>query len=114
MNELACEAIQVFGCHGFLKEYKIERCYRDARILSMYEGPAEIQKPAIGTALFQVLLFPGHDCSNASRGRWLEGSTVQCFYPLGFHPMGVSPIWIFNRKKVLTLFEYPSYILAKI
>lgn len=51
-NEVAYEALQVFGGYGYFQEYKVERYYRDARILSIYEGTTEIQKNIIGTALF--------------------------------------------------------------
>jgi alkylation response protein AidB-like acyl-CoA dehydrogenase len=51
-NEVAYDAMQVFGGYGYFQEYKIERYYRDARILSIYEGTAEIQQNIIGTALF--------------------------------------------------------------
>jgi alkylation response protein AidB-like acyl-CoA dehydrogenase len=54
-NEVAYEAIQVFGGYGYFQEYKVERYYRDARILSIYEGTSEIQKNIIGTALFPNL-----------------------------------------------------------
>ncbi|MDL2330017.1 acyl-CoA dehydrogenase family protein [Desulfosarcina sp. OttesenSCG-928-A07] len=51
-NEVAYEALQVFGGYGYFQEYKVERYYRDARILSIYEGTTEIQKNIIGTSLF--------------------------------------------------------------
>jgi alkylation response protein AidB-like acyl-CoA dehydrogenase len=51
-NEVAYDAMQVFGGYGYFQEYKVERYYRDARILSIYEGTAEIQKNIIGTSLF--------------------------------------------------------------
>jgi alkylation response protein AidB-like acyl-CoA dehydrogenase len=54
-NEVAYDAMQVFGGYGYFQEYKVERYYRDARILSIYEGTAEIQKNIIGTALFPNL-----------------------------------------------------------
>jgi alkylation response protein AidB-like acyl-CoA dehydrogenase len=54
-NEVSYDAMQVFGGYGYFQEYKVERYYRDARILSIYEGTAEIQKNIIGTALFPNL-----------------------------------------------------------
>lgn len=51
-NEVAYDAIQVFGGYGYFQEYQVERYYRDARILTIYEGTAEIQKNIIGTGLF--------------------------------------------------------------
>lgn len=47
-----CEdAIQVFGGYGYLKEYEVEALYRDARVITLYEGTSEIQKIIIGKAL---------------------------------------------------------------
>ena len=37
-NEVTYDALQVFGGYGYFQEYKVERYYRDARILSIYEG----------------------------------------------------------------------------
>lgn len=54
-NEVAYDAIQVFGGYGYFQEYKVERYYRDARILSIYEGTAEIQKNIIAMKLFPNL-----------------------------------------------------------
>ncbi|MFH1153954.1 MAG: acyl-CoA dehydrogenase family protein [Pseudomonadota bacterium] len=54
-NEVVYDAMQVFGGYGYFQEYKVERYYRDARILSIYEGTTEIQKNIIGTALFPGL-----------------------------------------------------------
>ncbi len=47
-NQNAYDCIQVHGGSGFMKEYKCERLYRDARILSIYEGTSQLQVvPAI-------------------------------------------------------------------
>lgn len=54
-NEVAYDAMQVFGGYGYFQEYRVERYYRDARILSIYEGTTEIQKNIIGTSLFPNL-----------------------------------------------------------
>ena len=51
-NEVAYEAIQVLGGYGYFQEYDVERYYRDARILSIYEGTAEVQKNIIASHLF--------------------------------------------------------------
>jgi acyl-CoA dehydrogenase len=45
--EVATEAVQVFGGYGFIKEYKIEKLMRDAKILQLYEGTAQIQRLVI-------------------------------------------------------------------
>jgi alkylation response protein AidB-like acyl-CoA dehydrogenase len=40
-------ALQLHGGYGYMKDYPIERMYRDARILRIYEGTSEIQKIVI-------------------------------------------------------------------
>lgn len=42
-NSLAYDAIQVHGGSGFMKDYPCERIYRDARIMSIYEGTSQLQ-----------------------------------------------------------------------
>ena len=42
-NRCAYDCIQVHGGSGFMKEYTCERLYRDARILSIYEGTSQLQ-----------------------------------------------------------------------
>ena len=45
--EVADEAIQVLGGAGYLAENEVERFYRDAKIIEIYEGTREIQKNTI-------------------------------------------------------------------
>lgn len=42
-NQIAYDSIQVHGGSGYMKEYACERLYRDARILSIYEGTSQLQ-----------------------------------------------------------------------
>lgn len=42
-NQNTYDCIQVHGGSGFMKEYKCERIYRDARITSIYEGTTQLQ-----------------------------------------------------------------------
>ena len=51
-NEVTYEALQIFGGYGYFQEYDVERYYRDARILSIYEGTAEVQKNIVASYLF--------------------------------------------------------------
>ncbi len=59
-NRCAYDCIQVHGGSGFMKEYACERLYRDARILSIYEGTSQLQVVAAmkgiasGTYLKQI------------------------------------------------------------
>jgi len=45
------KAVQIFGGYGYTKDYPVERFYRDAKILELYEGTAEIQKLVIANEL---------------------------------------------------------------
>jgi acyl-CoA dehydrogenase len=45
--EVATDAVQVFGGYGFIKEYKVEKFMRDAKLLQLYEGTAQIQRLVI-------------------------------------------------------------------
>ncbi len=45
------KALQVHGGYGYMKEYKIERLYRDQRITEIYEGTSEIQRLVIARSV---------------------------------------------------------------
>jgi 3-(methylthio)propanoyl-CoA dehydrogenase len=42
-NQIAYDAIQIHGGTGFMKDFPVERLYRDARITSIYEGTSQLQ-----------------------------------------------------------------------
>lgn len=42
-NRVCYDSIQIHGGNGFMKEYAVERLYRDARITNIYEGTSQIQ-----------------------------------------------------------------------
>jgi alkylation response protein AidB-like acyl-CoA dehydrogenase len=52
-NEVAYKALQLHGGYGFIKDYPIERIYRDARIMSIYEGTSEVQKMVISSSILK-------------------------------------------------------------
>lgn len=52
-NRCAYKAVQVFGGYGYMKDYKVERLYRDARICSIYEGTSQIQQMVIASHILQ-------------------------------------------------------------
>ncbi len=50
-NRIAYDSLQIHGGSGFMKDYPIERIYRDARITSIYEGTTQLQVVAALTGL---------------------------------------------------------------
>lgn len=50
-NRVAYHAVQIHGSAGYSRESEIERFYRDARVLTIYEGTSEIQRLVIARDL---------------------------------------------------------------
>ncbi len=49
--EVTREAVQIFGGYGYTKDYPVERYFRDAKCMEIYEGTSEIQKIVIARSL---------------------------------------------------------------
>ncbi|HVJ88651.1 MAG TPA: acyl-CoA dehydrogenase family protein [Labilithrix sp.] len=47
----AVDAVQIFGGNGYVKEYPVEKLMRDAKILQIYEGTAQVQRLVIAKQL---------------------------------------------------------------
>jgi len=47
LNRCAYKALQVFGGYGYIRDNKIERLYRNARVTTIYEGTSEVQRMVI-------------------------------------------------------------------
>jgi acyl-CoA dehydrogenase len=45
--KVATEAVQVYGGYGFIKDYPVEKLFRDAKIMQLYEGTSQIQRLVI-------------------------------------------------------------------
>jgi alkylation response protein AidB-like acyl-CoA dehydrogenase len=45
------QAIQIFGGYGYVKEYPVEKYFRDAKVTEIYEGTSEVQRIVIGRAV---------------------------------------------------------------
>jgi acyl-CoA dehydrogenase len=54
--KVATDAIQVYGGYGFIKEYPVEKLFRDAKIMQLYEGTSQIQRLVIA----RETLLPRH------------------------------------------------------
>lgn len=53
-NKIAYNALQIHGGYGYSREFFIEQIYRDARVLSIYEGTSEIQRMIIARHLINT------------------------------------------------------------
>ena len=53
MAEVADKALQIHGGMGFSREFPLERYFRDARILKIFEGTNEIQKLIISRSIIK-------------------------------------------------------------
>lgn len=56
-NRLCYDAMQIHGGVGFMKEFTIERLYRDIRITSIYEGTSQLQVIAASGAILRNIAF---------------------------------------------------------
>ncbi|MCX8015034.1 MAG: acyl-CoA dehydrogenase family protein, partial [candidate division WOR-3 bacterium] len=51
------EAIQLFGGYGYMRDYPVEKFFRDAKITQIYEGTNEIQRLVIARELLRGKIF---------------------------------------------------------
>ena len=53
LGRVADRAVQIHGGAGYMAEYKVERFYRDVRLMRIYEGTSQIQQTIIAKALLR-------------------------------------------------------------
>ena len=53
VGRVADRAVQIFGGAGYMAEYKVERFYRDVRLLRIYEGTSQIQQTIIAKQMIR-------------------------------------------------------------
>ncbi|NIM50234.1 MAG: acyl-CoA dehydrogenase [Gemmatimonadales bacterium] len=46
------QAVQLFGGYGYMRDYPVERLFRDAKVTEIYEGTSEIQRIVIARGLY--------------------------------------------------------------
>lgn len=51
--QTATDAVQIFGGNGYVKDYPVEKLFRDAKLLQIYEGTSQIQRLVIAKALLK-------------------------------------------------------------
>jgi alkylation response protein AidB-like acyl-CoA dehydrogenase len=59
VNRVTAKALQIHGGYGFVKDYPVERFYRDARVFTIYEGTSEIQRIVISNHILKDKRAPG-------------------------------------------------------
>lgn len=52
-QEIVSKSLQMHGGYGYIKDYTIERLYRDVRVISIYEGTSQIQQMVIASKLLK-------------------------------------------------------------
>ncbi|KPJ49099.1 MAG: acyl-CoA dehydrogenase [candidate division Zixibacteria bacterium DG_27] len=52
-NWVANQAVQILGGYGYMKEYPVERFFRDARVTEIYEGTSEVQRMVISRSILK-------------------------------------------------------------
>lgn len=52
-NEIVAKAVQIHGGYGYIKDYKVERMYRDCRVFTIYEGTSQVQQMVIAGQLLK-------------------------------------------------------------
>ncbi len=50
-EKVVSDAIQIHGGYGYLRDYPVERIYRDVRVCQIYEGTSEVQRLVIARGL---------------------------------------------------------------
>ena len=60
VNRVTAKALQIHGGYGFIKDYPVERFYRDARVFTIYEGTSEIQRVVISNHILKDKRRPSH------------------------------------------------------
>jgi acyl-CoA dehydrogenase len=51
--KVATDAVQIYGGYGFIKDYPVEKLMRDAKIMQLYEGTAQIQRIVIAREVLE-------------------------------------------------------------
>lgn len=73
VNRAVYKAVQIHGSLGYSRESEVERMYRDARAISIYEGSSEIQRLIIARSLLAPAGSPRAGAGSASRPASVPG-----------------------------------------
>ena len=50
---MTTDAVQIFGGYGYIREYPVEKLFRDAKITQIYEGTNQIQKMVVASQILK-------------------------------------------------------------
>lgn len=51
--KVATDAVQIYGGYGYIKEYPVEKLFRDAKLIQIYEGTSQVQRLVIARELLK-------------------------------------------------------------
>lgn len=57
--KITLDAVQILGGYGYMRDYGVEKCMRDARLTQIYEGTNQINRLAIMEAILEEISFKG-------------------------------------------------------
>ena len=52
-NQIAAKTVQIHGGYGFIKDYQLQRMFRDCRVFTIYEGTSQVQQMVISGKLLK-------------------------------------------------------------
>ncbi|HLI32828.1 MAG TPA: acyl-CoA dehydrogenase family protein [Solirubrobacteraceae bacterium] len=70
--KIATDAVQIYGGYGFIKEYPVEKLFRDAKIMQLYEGTSQIQRLVIA----RETLLPRRAAAPMAHGQGAGGGSA--------------------------------------
>ena len=53
LQEIVSNAVQIFGGYGYMRDYPVEKLYRDSKIYQIFEGTNQIQRMVISGQLLK-------------------------------------------------------------
>jgi len=109
-NKVTDDALQVHGGNGYMKDYPIERLYRDARITNIYEGTSQIQ---IDWAMSRILRGNLNSVLAESSEQTYEDeelSTLASEVKKAHEMLSAAVEYVNNKKDI----DYRSFIARKI
>ena len=67
--KIATDAVQIYGGYGFIKDYPVEKLFRDAKIMQLYEGTSQIQRLVIARETLIPRRAPAEMAASSTNGK---------------------------------------------